>query len=153
MAAAINFAVVMPALLVAHNVADHWVQTETQAARKGLPGWPGRVKCALHVVTYTATCTCAVVLVWWLFALPLTPLGVVAGQVVSAVTHYWADRRTTLAALARLAGKAGFYRLGSPRPGRDDNPSLGTGAYALDQAWHWLWLFAAALVTAIVGAA
>jgi hypothetical protein len=74
----------------------------------------------------------------------------VAGQLVSAVTHYWADRRTTLARLADALGKGGYYRLGAPRPGRDDNLSLGTGAYALDQSWHWLWLGVAATVTALM---
>ena len=47
-----------------------------------------------------------------------------------------------------VTGKADFYRLGAPRDGRDDNPSLGTGAYALDQSWHYLWLFVAALIIA-----
>ena len=39
-------------------------------------------------------------------------------------------------------------RLGAPRPGHDDNPSLGTGAYALDAAWHHGWEAAAALILA-----
>lgn len=42
-------------LLVAHTVADHWVQTDAQARNKGLPGWPGRRACAAHVASYTAT--------------------------------------------------------------------------------------------------
>lgn len=147
---AVCFAVLMPALLVAHNVADHWVQTESQAARKGLPRWSGRWACLDHVLSYTWVCMVAVGAVWWLFDLPLTVTGVLAGQAVSALTHYWADRRATLARLARLLGKSGFYALGAPRPDRDDNPSLGTGAYALDQAWHWLWLAVAAAVTAVM---
>jgi hypothetical protein len=65
------------------------------------------------------------------------------------LTHYWADRRTTLAALATRVGKGEFYALGAPRPGREDNPTIGTGAYALDQAWHWVWLLVAALLTAV----
>ncbi|WP_245645679.1 transcriptional regulator [Pseudonocardia acaciae] len=149
LARAVCFAVLLPTLLVAHNVADHWVQTHDQAVSKGLPGGTGRLACALHVTGYTIVTTLAVWLVWGLFDLPLNPVGAVAGQLVSAVTHYWADRRTTLAWLARKAGKGTFYRLGAPRDGRDDNPSLGTGAYALDQSWHWAWLFAAALITAL----
>lgn len=147
---AVSFAVLLPTLLVAHNLADHWVQTGRQAARKGLPGWPGRWACADHVVGYTLVTWLAVGVVWWLFDLPLTLPGAIAGQLVSAVTHYWADRRATLARLAELAGKGEFYRLGAPRPERDDNPSLGTGAYALDQSWHWLWLGVAAAVTALM---
>jgi hypothetical protein len=71
------------------------------------------------------------------------------GQLVSAVTHYWADLGSTLARLAALVGKDEFYRFGTPRPGRDDNSTLGTGAYALDQAWHWLCLAVAAALTAV----
>lgn len=33
---AVTFAAVLPALLVAHNVGDHWVQTSRQAARNAL---------------------------------------------------------------------------------------------------------------------
>jgi hypothetical protein len=147
--AAVTFAVVLPVLLVAHTVADHWVQTDGQAQRKGLPGWPGRWACAAHVATYTATTTAAVAAVWAVFDLPMTLEGLVAGQVVSAVTHYIADRRPLFALIAALLGKARFYRLGAPRDGRDDNPSLGTGAYALDQSWHHAWLLIAAAATAL----
>jgi hypothetical protein len=145
----LGFAVVLPTLLVAHDVADHWLQTHGQALAKGGPGWAGRLACVRHVVTYTAATAGAVVLVWLLFGLRVHPVGFVAGQVVSAVSHYWADRRTTLAALAGRVGKGEFYRLGLPRPGRDDLVTLGTGAYALDQSWHRAWLLAAALITAV----
>jgi hypothetical protein len=148
-ASAVTFAVVLPALLVAHNVADHWVQTNHQAVTKGQRGKAGRVACAAHVATYTAVTAVVVGLVWLVFGLDVSLLGFVAGQVVSAVTHYWADRCHTLAALAARIDKGSLYVLGAPRAGRDDNPSLGTGAYALDQSWHWLWLFVAALVTAV----
>jgi hypothetical protein len=70
------------------------------------------------------------------------------GLAVSALTHYVADRRAPLRGLAQSVGRSGFYRLGAPRPGHDDNPSLGTGAYALDQSFHYLWLFVAALIIA-----
>jgi hypothetical protein len=43
------------ALFVAHQVADHWIQTQHQADTKGCPGWPGRIACAAHVASYTAT--------------------------------------------------------------------------------------------------
>ena len=90
---------------------------------------------------------------------------------VSGATHYWADRRWTLAWLADqldwLSGKAGFYRLGTPRPlklvarstAEDggtmwaplDQPTLGTGAWALDQSFHYLFsVFAPALILAAV---
>jgi hypothetical protein len=147
---AVTFAAALPALLVAHNVADHWVQSSHQATHKGLPGPTGRIACAAHVGGYTAVTALVTATVWWLLRLPITPAGFVLGQLVSAVTHYWADRRTTLARLARVLGKGEFYTLGTPRPGHDDNPTLGTGAYALDQSWHWAWLLVAALLTAVV---
>lgn len=147
--AALTFAVTLPALLVAHTVADHWVQSSHQAGRKGLPGWAGRIACAAHVAGYTVVTALVTLAVWWLLRLPITPAGFAAGQAVSVVTHYWADRRSTLAALARRVGKGEFYTLGAPRPGHDDNPTLGTGAYALDQSWHQAWLLVAALLTAV----
>jgi hypothetical protein len=129
---AVVIAVTLPVLLVAHTVADHGIQTTHQALTKRAPGWVGRRACAAHVATYTATTAAAVVAAWWAFALPITPAGFALGQLVSALTHYLADRRTPLARIATRTGKAGLYTLGAPRPGRDDNPTLGTGAYALD---------------------
>ncbi|RSM56600.1 transcriptional regulator [Actinoplanes sp. ATCC 53533] len=145
---AATFAAVFVALFVAHQVADHWVQTDHQALHKGDPGRAGRLTCAAHVATYTATALLAVLALPLFLGLPLNPAGVAAGLAVSAVTHYIADRRTPLAALAALVRLDAFYALGKPRPGRDDNPCIGTGAYALDQSLHYLFLFAAALVIA-----
>lgn len=147
---AATFAAVFATLYAAHHIADFWVQTDHQAATKGNPDWVGRLACARHVATYTATLTVMLVVVVWLLPLPVTVLGVIVGQVVSAGTHYWADRRTPLRRLADATRNGVFYRLGAPRPGRDDNPSLGTGAYALDQAFHVFWLFIAALCTTLI---
>lgn len=146
-----HFAAVFVTLFVAHQFADHWVQTDRQAARKGLPGWPGRRACAAHVITYTAFQVLCLLLLFhelgwdddqrnW--------AGVALGVAFSAITHYIADRRDPLQALAEAWGHAQFWALGKPRPGRDDNPSLGTGAYALDQSWHYLCLFGSALLIA-----
>jgi Protein of unknown function (DUF3307) len=174
---ALNFAVILPSLLVAHNVADHWVQTSKQAANKGSRDWVGRRACALHVLTYTIVTSMMVGFVWSAFGLTISIWGFVTGQVVSAVTHYWADRRFTLEWLADMIGQSGFHDLGVPRqleaqeyvlnsgqrvvrlflnengsppPIAWDNPSLGTGKYALDQSWHWAWLFVAAVTTVLV---
>lgn len=145
-----TFAAVAVGLLVAHQVADHWVQTGHQAATKGQRNRAGRVACARHVASYTAVTACTVLALRWAFSLDISWLGFAAGQLVSAVTHYWADRRFTLARLAGALGKTQFYVVGAPRAGRDDNPSLGTGAYALDQSWHWGWLGVAAFLTAVL---
>ncbi|MFC4146812.1 DUF3307 domain-containing protein [Micromonospora mangrovi] len=146
---AATFAAVFAALYVAHQVADHWVQTQHQADCKGLPGWPGRIACAAHVTTYTLTALVALTVLLLATGLRLDPWGVGVGLTVSAVSHYIADRRTPLKRIADALGSARFHALGTPRPGHDDNPSLGTGAYALDQSWHYGFLFIAALFCAI----
>ncbi len=129
---AATFAAVFIALYVAHSVGDHWVQTSCQSADKGRPGWVGRLAGARHVATLTLTKLVVLIPAAALLGLHLSVLGVVAGLGVDAVTHWWADRRSTLAWLAKVTGKAEFYRLGAPRAGHDDNPHIGTGAYALD---------------------
>ncbi|SDP46070.1 Protein of unknown function [Streptomyces sp. cf386] len=147
---AATFAAVFIALYVAHSVGDHWVQTSHQSAHKGRPGWVGRLADARHVATLTLTKVAVLIPAAALLDLHLSALGILAGLGIDAVTHWWADRRTTLAWLARVTGKGEFYRLGAPRAGRDDNPHIGTGAYALDQSFHHLWLLVAALVIATV---
>lgn len=170
------FAVAGLALYVAHHVGDYWVQTDYQARHKGGAGWTGRGACLRHVLTYVTTqawflaVACAVAGLWE--EVPYWAAWVALA--VSGVTHYWADRRWTLEWLAWLlepvAGKLSFYRLGAPRPlklvavptdGRDlaegprprwsplDAPTLGTGAWALDQSFHLLFsVFVPALILA-----
>jgi hypothetical protein len=143
-------AVSFAALYAAHQFGDHWGQTPTQALTKGGRGWVARAACARHVLVLTGTKVAALLAAFVVTGLPMRPLWWTAGLGVDAVSHYWADRRTTLRRLASLFGprKVEFFDLGAPRPGHDDNPSLGTGAYALDQSWHVLWLFIAALILA-----
>ncbi|MDA8368600.1 MAG: DUF3307 domain-containing protein [Nocardiopsaceae bacterium] len=145
------FPAVFAALFAAHQVGDHWVQSSCQAAAKGGTGWAARRACAAHVASLTVTKLVFLVPLA-LLGISLHPAALLVALAVDAATHYWADRRTTLAALAARVGKGGFYRLGAPREGRDDNPSLGTGAYALDQSFHIAWLFVAALIASIGGA-
>jgi hypothetical protein len=158
---AATFAAVFAALYTAHQVADHWLQTEHQAVTKGQPGRRGRAACAGHVASYVVTALALLAVCVPLLNMPVSLAGIAAGQAVSGVTHYWADRRTPLHKLATLVGHSGFYQLGAPRPDMHvvagvgeivphDNPSLGTGAYALDQSWHVFWLFVAALFTTLV---
>ena len=142
------FAAVFSALYAAHTVGDHWVQTSAQAAAKGTRDAAGRWACTRHVATLTATKAAFLAAAVLTLGLPITPAAVAAGLAVDAGSHWWADRRHTLAALATRCRLAGLYTLGAPRPGHDDNPSLGTGAYALDQSWHIGWLFLAALIVA-----
>nr|MDT0661926.1 DUF3307 domain-containing protein [Micromonospora sp. DSM 115978] len=133
-------------LHAAHTVADHWIQTQHQASHKGLPGWSGRRACLAHVATYTLTAVLALLALAVVTGWRPGPAGLAAGLAVSAITHYVADRRTPLRRIAEQVGAGQFYTLGVPRAGRDDNPSLGTGAYALDQSWHIGWLWVSALL-------
>lgn len=182
------FAAVFAALYAAHMVGDHWVQSGWQAANKHRRGWTGRWACAGHVASLFLTKLAFVIVAASVCDLRLNQWWLVAGLAVDAVSHYWADRRFTLAGLCARLGKAQFYALGTPRqvrgfvldptdpneahlldvltyetddrgapvhptPGRViprpfDNPSLGTGAYALDQSWHIGWLFVTALIVA-----
>lgn len=148
------FAAVFAAMWSAHQLADHWLQTPRQAAGKGLPGWPGRLACARHVAVLTVTAAAAIATMGTMTGAQVRPLPAAIGLAVNAASHYAADRRKPLLSLAEWLdattspGKTEFWHLGMPRPGRDDNPCLGTGAYALDQSWHVGWLFAAALIIA-----
>lgn len=145
-----DFAGIGLALYAAHHVGDYWIQTDHQARHKGCNGARGVRACVAHVYTYTLTQALFVAVVYGYFRPDITWLGVFLGLAVSAVTHYLADRREhgIMFDIARMfPGKENFLKLGVPRPGRDDNPSLGTGAWALDQAWHiFFGVFVAALL-------
>lgn len=134
MTSALTFTVAFAALAVGHQAADYWVQSDRQARRKGLPGWPGRRACAAHVGTYHATLAGFLALAAIVLAVPVSVPHAAAGLLVSAVSHYFADRREPLRRLACLLGKEDYWHNG--------------GAADLDQAWHWCWLFAAALIIA-----
>ncbi|MEO3875494.1 transcriptional regulator [Nonomuraea sp. B12E4] len=133
-----TFAAVFATLFAAHSFGDHWVQSHRQACGKGAPGPAGRVWCARHVVGLTITKLVALLAVTFVTGLYIHPAWLAAGMGVDAASHYWADRRTTLQALANRLGKADFYKLGEGH--------LGSGAYALDQSWHVTWLFIASLI-------
>lgn len=150
---AARFAAVLGALNAAHEFGDVWVQTHEWATAKTRRDRAGRRALAWHVGTYTATQAAA-----------MLALDAVTGNRphgaryalalgISAGSHYVIDQRWLLEALTvRLQrfGKHDHYRLGAPRPGRDDNPTLGTGAYALDQAAHKTMIFLAALAAAAI---
>lgn len=155
-----TFAAVAVTLYAAHHVGDYWVQTDAMAAGKGKAGAEGRGHCLRHVATYLTTQVVLLAVAAQALSMDLSLLGVVLGLAVSGVTHWMADRREhgLMFKLARRLGKGGFMKLGVPREpitlsgsGRviTDNPSLGTGAWALDQSWHIFWgVFVAGLIVA-----
>lgn len=136
--ALLTFAVVLGALHAAHQVGDHWLQTDHQAKTKGMPGWKGRIACATHVTTYTAAAVAALGVLVWQLGLELSVPATVVGLAISAITHYIADRREPLRRIAVWC-RLGFYNV----KGGGIN-----GAYLLDQSWHVGWLFVASVVIA-----
>lgn len=143
---AARFAAIFAALLAAHHVGDYWVQTDHQAVNKGRHGSPtenaaGRTACLAHVASYTATTTAAAFGANRVLRLGCSWRAILAGQAISAITHYWADRRHTLRGLAARTGKLDFYERGD---------GLARGSAVLDQSWHMAWLGVAALATATI---
>lgn len=143
---AARFAAAFAALYAAHQVGDHIVQLDRDAQDKGKPGREGQAACARHVASYTATAAAALAATEAVTRAGIRPGRALAGLLLSAATHYVIDRRKPLRRFAEMSGHADFYQLGMPRPGRDDKPCLGTGAYALDQSAHVGCLFLAALI-------
>lgn len=137
---AARFAALYAVLHTAHHVGDYWIQTDHQARCKGEPGWPGARACAAHVGTYTATTAAAVLAADRLLGLGVPPGAALAGQALSAATHYAADRRAH-GLMLPLADK--LDRFTHKRAWID-----GGGAALMDQAWHLGWLALAALVSA-----
>ncbi|MFJ3183934.1 transcriptional regulator [Streptomyces sp. NPDC086796] len=159
-----TFAAVFVVLWVAHTVGDHWVQTSAQSAKKGQhdrnPGQSsrvGRLACTRHVIGLTLTKVLLLGLSAIVLDLPLTVVGVTVGLSLDAASHWWADRRSSLAWLAKVTDRTEFYNLGTSAHSfhpvtAEGKPAghLGTGAYALDQAFHAFFLFLAALIIAAV---
>ena len=137
--AVVTFLVVLACVLAAHDIADHWLQSDHQARTKAAAGWPGHRACAAHVACYTATQLFTMLAVCWWLSVPLSGPGAVLGVALSALTHYVIDRRAPLRWLAEHLGNGAFYRL---------NAGGLNGAYLLDQSAHRAVLFVTALLCA-----
>jgi hypothetical protein len=130
---AARFAASYALLRMAADLGDHWIQSDHQAVTKGQhdenegqSSRAGRIACTAHVASYTATQAVVLLAGARALGLHLKPSRVVTALALSAGTHWWADRRVHLKAVAEATGKGNFYNLGGP---------LG-GNYALDQAFH-----------------
>lgn len=143
----VMFAAAFAALYIAHMIADYWVQTQWQADNKGRRDRTGARACFNHVLGHTVCNTVALAGVYALAGIwPPNWAALATAVLVIGASHYWADRRFTLEALARVVGrfvngKLGFYRFGG-------HACTGTGAAHLDQAWHVLWLGIGAAIIA-----
>lgn len=147
-----TFAVMLPVLIVSHDLADHVIgQTDHQAARKGAPtpeavaggadphaGWGANLA---HVGQYHLAVGAFLALVWAVLPLPLTWTGLAAGLAFSAVTHAFLDRRWPVRRLLRLVRSAGFADLRSNGM---------NGMYLTDQALHRTALVVSALLITLL---
>lgn len=142
---AVRFAAAYAALTASHEVADHWVQVDAQAIKKGWAGRTGRRACASHVATYTATQAAALLAADRAFRLGIGWRRAAAALAVSALTHYAADRQAGrwrdeyprgVARLAAATGHTGWLQRDPGAP------------YLMDQAWHKGWIAVAAAIAA-----
>ena len=129
------FVVALTVLNVAHQLGDHVLQTDAQAAGKTGPGWAGLRAMAGHLVSYHLAAAVLLIGTFSLLGLPLSVTGLAAALTVSALTHGLLDRRWLVRAMLRAVGAAGFAEAQSPV----------CGMYQADQAWHQLALLASAL--------
>jgi Protein of unknown function (DUF3307) len=135
---AVVFVVALVVLLVAHQVGDHVIQTDHQAAGKAGPGLTALWAMLGHLAGYHAVAAVLLVGTFAVLGLPLTWWGVLAGVAFSALTHAALDRRWPVRAILR--------RLGSPQFAESTGPVC--GMYAADHALHQLSLLGSALLIA-----
>jgi hypothetical protein len=135
---AVVFVVALVVLLVSHQLGDHVLQTDHQAAGKAGTGWAARWAMLGHLAGYHGGALLLLGVTFTVLGLPLTVLGVAAGLTFSALTHAALDRRWPVTALLRL--------LRSPRFAETTSPVC--GAYAADQALHQGALLVSALLIA-----
>lgn len=156
------FAAVLPTLMAAHDLADHVVQTDHQAAGKST-SW-----CAMagHVGSYHSVQLAALATLRGLVGIRPSWSRTLAGVAFSAGTHALLDRRWPVVAVLERTGSPGFAKpvvrvdvrgTAAPSALRGRDPIVeGTGAgplplhgpYLADQALHHAALWAAALLIA-----
>lgn len=160
----LRFAVLFPALLAAHTVGDHVVQTDHQAANKPRD-WRAM---AGHIGGYQATQLVTVAGVAKISGVGLSRRELIAGSLLSALSHALLDRRWPVVRLLQATGSPRFANpvicttgpMPPPQPqtvARDLEPPVITsvgplplhGPYLADQALHTACLLASAAVMAV----
>lgn len=134
---ALAFAVVLPTILVGHEIADHvFGQTDAEAKHKANRSWDGVRHNLSHVAKYHVVIGLMAVIVSYLLNVETNAMGWVAGLGFSAVTHGILDRRWPVAWILRSTGSPEFAKPGGPLP----------GMYLADQSLHKFCLWIAALL-------
>jgi hypothetical protein len=134
------FLVALVVLTVAHQVGDHVLQTDRQAANKAGRGGAAVRAMAGHLLTYHAAAAVLLVSTFALLREPLSGAGLAAGLAFSAATHGLLDRRWPVSGLLRL--------LRAPKFAEATTPVF--GLYQADQALHQLALLVCAVLVAVV---
>lgn len=137
-----------------HGIGDQWLQTGHQAVFKGARGPCGQKACAGHVATYTAVSALGSLAASKFLGQRIHWPSWLAGQAITAITHYVIDRRVPLRKLATALGKED-YLTGSTvvrKPGgKAELGGPGTALMELDQSLHKLLLAVTALVASSRG--
>lgn len=151
---AITAAVAFATMFAAHYLGDQWVQTAGQSCKKSLDRPDANTleahwHCFKHVFSYTlGGFVLFLGAAAWL-NLPVRPGWLVAGLALNAGTHYLIDLRTPLMWIAKKMGKMGYVEhCQVVRPSGPERVGPGTGAFHLDQAWHFIWMLPSALLVA-----
>lgn len=128
--------VVWIALMVGHFSGDYVIQTDWQSTHKALG--PDFKPSALvrHIVGYGAAQLVALAVTFWVADQPLPLVPVTAALAVSLGSHAVIDTRTPVMWLMRHTGSGPFIDRG--------------GVFLVDQALHWLFIWAAALTAQIL---
>lgn len=147
-----EFAIAFAALFAAHQVGDHWFgQSHHEALHKGGVGdhsAEGRRCAAQHAIKMAVHSIAFLILAELATGTVFGTTQFIVAIAVNTASHYLIDRRWTLEWLANRTGKGDFYRLGNDTAKVDGTRAfhIGTGAYALDQSAHILFVFLSALI-------
>ncbi|MDR7273931.1 DUF3307 domain-containing protein [Catenuloplanes atrovinosus] len=133
-----TFVVTLLALIVGHQLGDHVMQTDHQAANKAGRGRAAITAMLGHLTAYHATIGIVLFVTAWALHLQLTWLGVTAGFLFSIVTHAILDRRAVVRLVLQHTGSRQFA----------DQTTPVCGMYVADQSLHWACLLVSALLMA-----
>ncbi|MDP9796475.1 hypothetical protein J2S43_004987 [Catenuloplanes nepalensis] len=134
----LTFVVTLLALIVGHQLGDHVMQTDHQAANKAGRGRSAVTAMLGHLTAYHATAGVVLFVTAWALQLQLTWFGVTAGLLFSVITHAILDRRAVVRLVLQHTGSREFA----------DQTTPVCGMYVADQSLHWACLLISALLMA-----